>query len=197
MSPTGEVLIAGMTRRQYLAVTFGQYALWYACVGGAPRGYPWQGAALVALWCVGAVVVSTDKVAMTGRIVGSLVLGYAVDSAIVLGGWMTFSEGVGPQFPTTVWMLALWALAATLLHAFPVVKGKWLAAGAVAGGLFAPLAYYAGEEVGAADVVGWSGAIAIGVLWAVASVPLLMLGNWRRDGEPEFAVPTMRPKRRR
>jgi|GEM_PF-3612327 len=185
-----------MTRRQYIAVSIGQYALWYACVEGAARGIPWVGPVLVLLWSVGAVVVANDRIAMAGRILGCTGLGYLADSAVVLTGALSFPEQAQLGGPSTVWMVAIWTLMGSLLHLFPVIKTlRAHAIAAAVGALGAPLAYYAGVELDAAFVDGWGGYGIIALSWLVATPFLMLLGNWRRPTEePDAPQLTLRKR---
>ena len=42
-------------------------------------------------------------------LIAAMLVGYALDSALVLGGGIAFPEHAGPAGPTTPWMVALWA----------------------------------------------------------------------------------------
>lgn len=146
---------------------------WFACVLGAARGFPWQGA-LAALLIAGFIVlrsrVPRDELAL---VAAAAAAGFAFDSGLALAGWVAFEGAVPAPLLAPVWMVALWALFATTLN----VSLRWLrdrpALGVLFGAVGGPLAYYAGEQLGAlqfADPV--PGLVAVGAGWALAT-PLL------------------------
>jgi hypothetical protein len=159
---------------------------WLACVGGAARGFPWLGPVAVAAFI--AVHLRTipsgperSRHAWVLGLAGAL--GYAADSALVLGGVLTFPPHAVLGWPSTVWMVALWVLqAATLRGVMSWMQGRFTLA-AVLGAVGGPMAYLAGERMGAA-ALGPSHAVALGLIaveWAFA-MPLLVWAEQRALG---------------
>jgi len=151
---------------------------WFACVGGAARGLPWLGPLAVAAYAAGYLRTVPSGRARTRQawllaLAGAV--GYVADSILVLSGVLTFPPQAVLGWPSTAWMVALWVLQAAVLGGvMSWMRGRFLLA-SVVGAVGGPLAYLAGERLGAA-VLGPSQAVAlasIGVEWAVA-MPLLV-----------------------
>lgn len=130
----------------------GFQAGWWAAALGAANGMPWLG--VVAM---GALVVV--HLARTARrreelllVVAAGVLGYAADSALVLGGMLSFPEAAQLGGPSPLWMVAMWmGLAATITTSL-----SWMVErpplGLALGVLTGPLAYRGGDGLGALHV---------------------------------------------
>lgn len=167
----------------------GFQATWFACVGGAGYGIPGLGLVAAAAWLSLHLAIlgggrhgsdghTGDRVVELRLLAAAAIAGYGFDSALALGGAIAFPGHAGPAVPTTPWMVALWAaFAATLRHSLNWARRRY-ALGAVAGAVFGPLAYVAGEALGAvtlaAPPLGW---LAVAAAWAMA-MPLLL---WLRE----------------
>ena len=185
-----------------VANLLGFQAAWFACVGGAGYGVPVLGLAAAALLLsLHLATLGGGRRGADGRpgdrgierrtgdrgielrlLAAAAVTGYAFDGALALGGVIAFPAHAGPAVPTTPWMVALWAaFAATLRHSLDWARRRY-ALGAVAGAVFGPLAYAAGEALGAVTLapppLGW---LAVAVEWALA-MPLLLWLRERLEG---------------
>jgi hypothetical protein len=114
------------------------------------------------------------------------VMGYAADSALVWFGVLTFPPHAVFGWPSTLWMAGLWVnLALTLDASMAWLRGRYALA-AVAGAVSGPLAYAAGERLGAA-VLGpsfGSAMLVVAVEWVVAMPLLLLVAEWTVYAEP-------------
>jgi len=160
---------------------------WFACVGGAARGLPWIGPLTVAAF-VAAHLWSTPRgrlraaqawlLGLTGAI------GYVADSLLVISGVLRFPPQAALGGPAALWMVALWMVqAATFSGAMSWMAGRFTV-GAVFGAIGGPLAYLAGERMGAA-FLGPTHAVAIGVVaveWGLAMPLLLWIERRARSG---------------
>ena len=165
----------------------GFQAVWLACVGGAGQGYPMLGPFAAVLWLAlhlasldgngpGSRGRTANRATEVKLLAAAAMAGYLCDSALVLGGAIAFPDHAGPAAPTTPWMVALWAaFAATLRHSLDWARHRY-ALGAIAGAVLGPLAYSAGEALGAitlaAPPLGW---LAVATEWALAMALLLLL----------------------
>jgi len=154
------------------------YVCWFACVGGAARGLPWLGPLAVAAYVIAYLRTIPSGVARMRHawLLGLAgVVGYAADSILVLTGVVTFPPHAVLGWPSTVWMVALWVLQAAVLGGvMSWLQGRFALA-AIVGAIGGPLAYLAGERMGAA-VLGPTQAVALAVIaaeWALA-MPLLV-----------------------
>ncbi len=147
---------------------------WFACVLGAARGFPWQGALVALLIAAFIVLRSAHPRAELALVAAAVAAGFAFDSALALSGWVDFAGAVPAPLLAPVWMVALWALFATTLNVSLRWLRDWPALGVLFGALGGPVAYYAGERLGAlrfADPLPGLAAVAVG--WALAT-PLLV-----------------------
>ena len=151
---------------------------WFACVGGAARGLPWLGPLAVAAYVSVYLRTIPSGAARTRQawLLGAAgAVGYAADSVLVLSGVLTFPPHAVLGGPSTAWMVALWVLQAAILGGvMSWMRGRFILA-AVAGAVGGPLAYLAGERMGAA-VLGPTTPVALAAVggeWALA-MPLLL-----------------------
>ena len=168
---------------------------WLACVGGAGYGYPLLGPLAAALWLALHLTNlgrssrdsrgrAADRANEIKLLAAAATAGYVLDGTLVLVGAIAFPDHAGPAAPTTPWMVVLWAaFAATLRHSLDWARRRYLL-GAVAGAVFGPLAYAAGEALGAitlaAPPLGW---LTVAAEWALA-MPLLLWLRERLEGAP-------------
>lgn len=160
---------------------------WFANVLAAAHGLPWAGPLLTLAWLGAHVALLRDDAPCDARVIlAGAAFGWLADSALVLAGLIAFPEPARLGAPTTIWMVALWAgFAATLRHALGWLRGRWLA-GAVLGALGGPLAYLAGESLGAIVLSGHAAFAAVALQYALAT-PLLLLVVSRCERTPDTA----------
>lgn len=149
---------------------------WFAACLGAAHAWPYLGPAFAALW-LPLHLRSTrpwHRLDLKLLIIAGL-LGYALDSLLVLGGWLSFPEYAQLGAPSTLWMVTLWlGFAATLRHVLGWLRRRYLLA-AVLGAMFGPLAYWGGAQLGAVNLGESPDALmAIAVEWSIA-MPLLLI----------------------
>lgn len=156
-------------------VNFAAYqATWFASVLGAAAGVPWLGPAVVALWMGGHLPALGGERGVEWRmLLIAAALGYAVDSLLVLGGWISF-PGESWAWGSPPWMVTLWiGFAATLSRSLRWLNGRYGVA-AVLGLAGGPAAYYAGARLGAVELPpGFDSELRIGLAWATA-LPVLL-----------------------
>ena len=155
---------------------------WAACVLGAARGAPWLGVA-AAVAIVSLHLANAREPRREARLIaGAVAAGAAFETLLVQAHLLRYPNGVLIEGTAPLWMLALWAMFATTLNvSLRSLRGRpWLAA--ILGAVGAPLAYYAGERMGAlqlGDKYFALGMIAVGWAWAT---PLLLAAARRHDG---------------
>ncbi len=176
-----------------IANFLGFQATWWACALGAANGYPLIGPIIALAWLLIHIATLQDldgsKQSLSAQrllelklILGAALVGYLCDSALIVAGFMEFPPGVGAALPTTPWMVALWmAFAATLRHSMNWLRGRFVL-GLAAGAIFAPLAYRAGEALGALTLAPAPfGLLAVAAVWLLA-IPLLLWLRERLEG---------------
>lgn len=171
-----------------IAVNFIAFqAGWFACVLGGAWHLPLAGSALA----LAIVAAHLCAAAAPGRelalLAAAAAFGAVFDSLLVAAGWLAYPSGTLFAGTAPYWIVAMWALFATTLNvSLRWLRGRaWLAA--VLGALGGPLAFLAGERLGAVVFVDrGAGLAALAAGWAVVMPALVQLSR-RLDGFP--AVP--------
>jgi hypothetical protein len=154
-------------------------ASWFACVLGAAQGHAWIGLALTAI----AVIVAAGLSGTPRRIVLLALLGVAVGTAVettmLASGLASYAEpGSAPPLPP-LWMIALWVGFAINTHELLGWMMGRPGLQAAFGLIGAPIAYLAGEKLGAMTFLEprLGGLALIAGLWAVAFPALMALAR--------------------
>ncbi|MFY8133761.1 MAG: DUF2878 domain-containing protein [Aquimonas sp.] len=154
--------------------------VWMATVGGAAQGLWWAGPLAVALFAAWQVPLSSAPRADLKLMAIAAVAGFAIDSALVLSGLLTFSTPVPWDFAAPIWIIALWvAFALTLNHSMDSLKRRPVLA-VLLGLIGGPLAYWVAAHVwNAVDLNGSTllGLGVIGLVWALITPLLLALAE--------------------
>lgn len=157
----------------------GFQCVWFVAVVGAAWGYGFAGPLAAALF-LGLHLVRHGDPRAELRLIGfSAVVGFAVDSTLGLTGVLRFDHGA-PAGLCPPWLLAIWAtFAATLRGPLAWLRGRTALAAAL-GAVAGPLAYAAGERLGAVTIGPDPavGLIVLAMVWA-AVTPLLVALAWR------------------
>jgi hypothetical protein len=154
--------------------------VWMVTVGGAAQGLWWAGPLAVALFAAWQVPLSSAPRADLKLMAIAAAAGFAIDSALVLSGLLTFSTPVPWDFAAPVWIIALWvAFALTLNHSMDSLKRRPVLA-VLLGLIGGPLAYWVAAHVwNAVDLNGSTllGLGVIGLVWALITPLLLALAE--------------------
>ena len=149
---------------------------WFACVMGAAAGLPLLGPALAIVWLPLHIRAARPASGVELKLIlAGGALGYVLDSALVLAGWLSFPQQAALGVPSTAWMVTLWlSFAATLRHGLAWLRGRYFL-GVLLGAILGPFAYWSGSQLGAV-VLGDAPAslLAVSVEWMIA-MPLLLL----------------------
>lgn len=161
--------------RRSAIVNFVLYqAGWLACVVGGARGWGAEGAA-VAFALVGVHLLAAERrAAEWPLLLAAAALGLVVDTLHGAVGALDFA-GHRAGTPAPFWVIALWVQFATVLHfCMRWLSGRYRLA-IVLGAIGGPLAFLAGERIGAA-AFGEPRGLALAMVatsWAIA-LPLLL-----------------------
>lgn len=152
--------------------------VWFACILGAASGLPLIGIGLALL--VGGLHLAMARLPESELKVILLtgLIGGAWEYVVVNQGWVRYA-GAGSSGFAPAWIIALWlAFATTFNVSLRWLQGRlWLASalGLVGG----PLAWYAGQRMGALELPDPRRALTmIGAGWAVLMPLLLYLTHW-------------------
>ena len=148
---------------------------WWIAVLGAGWAHHWIGPLLVACLVCMNVWSSADRRATARIVIVVGLFGSLLDSALSFAGILLFVENPFAPWLCPPWLIALWCLLATTLNG----SLHWLAGrdrpAALVGGIFGPLSYCAGQQLGALQL-GRNETISLlllSILWAVL-LPLLL-----------------------
>ena len=154
--------------------------VWMITVGGAAQGLWWAGPLAALAFAAWQVPLSPAPRADLKLMAIAALAGFAVDSALVLSGLLTFSTPVPWDFAAPIWIVALWvAFALTLNHSMDSLKRRPLLA-VLLGLIGGPLAYWVAANVwNAVDLNGRAllGLAVIGLVWALITPLLLALAE--------------------
>lgn len=155
---------------------------WVACTLGAANGLPWAGPAAAVAIIAWHLARAHRAAAELQLIAVAAVSGLVFETALLQAGWVAYPASSGAGVLAPAWMVALWALFATTFNVSLRILRERPVLAAILGAAGAPLAYYAGERLGAIDLVSPAPALAaIALGWAIAT-PSLMRAARRFDG---------------
>jgi hypothetical protein len=148
---------------------------WFCCVLGAAWHLPWVGT-FVALCLIGVHLwLTTARVAQLVLVLVAAAIGLIVDSVQLWAGVFAFSQGVVVEWLPPPWMSVLWIqFATTFQYSMRWLSGRYTMS-ACFGLAGAPLAFFAGERLGAIEFLSprLTHYCVLALLWSVA-VPLLI-----------------------
>ncbi len=168
---------------------------WFACVLGLAWGFQWTGIS-IALILVGVHFwLAMDRALQIKLTLFAAAWGLMIDSVQMWLGVFTFPDGklvawLPPPSITVLWL----QFATTFRYCLHWLGGRYALSG-LFGFLGAPLAFFAGERLGAIEFLAprIPHFTVLAVLWLV-SVPLLVLVSDRlgagagSDGEPRYSI---------
>lgn len=151
---------------------------WLAGVLGAAKGHAGAGIVVVAVVVAVQMATSDSPLHEAALATCATVLGLCLDSVLSASGLVAYAGSDGPSALAPAWIVAQWALFATLLRGPLVWLHRRLVPAALLGAVGGPLAYLAGERLGACSLVYPVPAIvALALGWAAATPLLLVLAR--------------------
>lgn len=156
---------------------------WFACVWGAANGMSWLGPAIAVLAIALHLVLTPTggHRREIAHILAAAVLGFALETAMLQAGLVRYADTPAGVDVAPAWLVAMWAAFGTLINrSLAFLQSRlWLAA--LLGALAGPLAYLAGERLGAMTMTDPMAAamIAIAIMWLLALPALMMLSRRR------------------
>lgn len=155
---------------------------WLACVLGGAGQWHLFGSLLVVV-LVGIHLMRARRAGVESvLILCAVVIGATWDSWLVWSGLLRYDHGQFHSLLAPHWIIAMWALFATTLNvSLRWLKGRWFLA-FLFGVFGGPFAYFAGQSLGAVEVVSQvAGFAALALGWGVI-MPVLMWLSQRWDG---------------
>ena len=163
-----------------ILIILGFQIVWFACAIGAAQGIYYLPFITGFLMISGVVLSTPDKKSLLTFILWSTVLGFLVDTVLLQHQLIQF-KSLNP-YPLNLyqpwWMTILWAsFASSFSTSFQWLANKYRLA-AVLGGVFGPIAYYSGSQLGAIAPISQQGLILVGLFWLI-SMPLMVWLSFR------------------
>jgi len=162
---------------------------WFACVLGGAYDQTLLGS-LIAL----AVIAyhfyrAADAMQEFRLIMLALIIGLVFESVVTAQNYARYSHGQIFEFIAPLWMILMWPLFATTLNlSMRWLKGIAPLLIALVGALFAPLAYYAGNRLGAVDYDDLPLSMSlIAIAWS-ALLPALVTMSLKLDGYSDSSI---------
>lgn len=181
-----------MSARTAVALNYALYQIgWLATVGGAAIGWGGSGAAIAAVLTVVHVWLARDRSGEATLVCATLMLGVVVEVGQIAAGTYVTLGGAGPSAWPPAWLLCLWGQFATTFRfsASGLFARAWAAA--LFGAFGGPLAFLAGERLGAVTLarpmapsllrllVAWALAMTV-CAWLVRLVPARSPSTYRQ-----------------
>lgn len=143
---------------------------WFACILGAAWDWPVTGTLIAVVLTAAHLHLSPDRAREAGAILLALALGLVVEGFQVWSGTYRFRSGVVVPWMSPPWLLMMWAQFATTfrssLQSIMTVPVRAAVFGLVGG----PIAFLAGERLGAVTLARplAPGLVRLGLAWGVA-----------------------------
>lgn len=156
---------------------------WFACVLGGAYDQVLLGSLVAVLVIAYHFYRANEAIQELRLLTIALIIGFVFESIVTAQGLAQYSHGQVFDVIAPLWMILMWPLFATTLN----LSMRWLKSlspilVSLVGAIFAPLAYYAGNRLGAVvyDNLTLSLSI-IAIAWA-ALLPVVVIFSLRLDG---------------
>ena len=177
-----------MSTRSTFLLNYGAYQIgWLAAIGGAATGHGTAGAVFACVLTALHLVLARDRRGEAALVAAALLTGLTVEWWQIASGTYRLLEGV-PATGVPLWLLMLWAQFATTFR-FSLARVMTHPARAMLfGAIGGPLAFLAGERLGAValQVPLGPGLVRLVVAWALALAGLAWLTRRLATGEGTY-----------
>jgi hypothetical protein len=158
----------------------GFQAVWLSCALGAAEGRNWPGIVAASLFLGGIVATSPGwrsamRLAAAGGLSGTL-----IETSLIAAGLVRYSAPWPVDALAPAWIVALWiAFGATVPSILGILGSQRLAMAAALGAVSGPLAYLAGERLGALHIARPAavGLLVLAFVWAAVFTGLVALAS--------------------
>ena len=174
----------GLNRIAALARSvLGFKVVWLSTVLGAANGAYWLGLAALLVFAVVQIRFSRMRRCEVLVLATGLGLGFVLETAMHLAGWIAYAPGWPHPVLAPLWILALWGSFSLMsVDGLAWLRGRRLLA-AVLGAVGAPFAYFGGISLGAGSDASIQFYVAVGLFYAAATPLLVELGGALKSGE--------------
>ena len=152
---------------------------WLTCVMSGATTQAWIGSIIVLALIGIHILLIQNRQGEVLLILSAMGIGAVWDSFLVWQQWLDFPYGKFTESTAPYWIIMLWGLFATTLNTSLVWLKQKLALASVFGALAGPLAYLAGQNLGAVTFVDSTMAIiSLSIGWAIFTPLLLSLSTY-------------------
>ena len=147
---------------------------WLACVVGAARDLTMLGSTTAVLLIAVHLSRVTNFRAELYLILAAIIVGFTWETLLLSQQWLSYAGSSLGSSLAPYWLVIMWALFATTINvSMAWMKNRWLLA-VVMGAIFGPIAFIAGEKLGAVEFLDNQRAlIALSCGWAIL-MPLIL-----------------------
>ncbi len=165
---------------QNVVLWAGFQTVWLAAAFGAASGASMPGILAAFVYLAAVLAVGHDSARTVLLALASAVLGFAVESGLVAAQIVRYEAPWPSAALAPAWIVALWLGFGATIPAIAALFGRDRVVRLVlAGGLAGPVAYWAGQRLGALHVAEppWTSFFVIAVVWAVVLPALAAVGR--------------------
>ena len=158
-----------------LILNFGVFHIgWLACVLGAASDMALTGSLIAILLIAMHLARVANFRAELYLVLAAVAIGFAWETLLLSQQWLVYAGSAIGSDLAPYWLVIMWALFATTINvSMAWMKNRWLLA-VVMGAVFGPMAFVAGEKLGAVQFIdSQSAIIALSCGWAVL-MPLIL-----------------------
>lgn len=156
---------------------------WFACVLGGAYDQALPGCLIAVLVIAYHFYRAREVIQELRLLTAALLIGFIFESIVTAQGFAIYSSGQVHDAIAPLWMILMWPLFATTLN----ISMRWMKSispllVSLIGVIFAPLAYYAGNRLGAVEYDNLTLSLSIiAIAWA-ALLPILVSSSMKLDG---------------
>jgi uncharacterized membrane protein len=156
---------------------------WFACVLGGAYDQALLGSLIAIMVIAYHFYQAPEAIQEFQLLMVALLIGFVFESIITSQGFARYSHGQVFDAIAPIWIILMWPLFATTLNlSMRWLKGLSALLIALIGALFAPLAYYAGNRIGAVEYDSLTLSMSlIAIAWAVL-LPALVTMSLKLNG---------------
>ena len=167
---------------------------WFACVLGGAYHRPWAGFLVATALVAAHVTLSDDRTCEVRRLALAVAVGVIVEAILIDAGTYRFTSGTIFAALPPPWLLAMWAQLATTFGSSLRTVVHRPAAAALFGAVGGPIAYLAGERLGAVTLQRplTPGLILLAISWVAAMLIFSVVErrlSRNRDASPTAGHP--------
>lgn len=170
-----------------LILNFGVFHIgWLACVIGAASNMSLLGSSIAVLLIAAHLYRVANFRAELYLVLAAVIIGFSWETLLLSQQWLAYAGASLGSSLAPYWLVVMWALFATTINvSMAWMKGRWLLA-VVMGAVFGPMAFIAGEKLGAVEFLDNQRAlIALSLGWAML-MPLILWVAERINGSGQI-----------